>query len=489
MELRHVLMSPSKTLAICLATFCFGILVGGVVPTSWWEALLAVSVIALASVFFLRDRVVRFGLILCSILFFALFRVTQVDFPVGVPTVADAPSSAIRVNGIVGAQVERRATIQRVVLERVAFADAPVAGRLLVWAPLYPEIAFGDELVFNCRVERPEPFEGFAYDRYLASHGIQAVCLRPEYIDARSSGTVTLVSAILSFKSFLLDRLQRSLPEPHASFLAGLLFGGSSSLSSDLKDDFAATGTAHILAASGFNVSIFSLTFLSWILTTRIGRRRGLILTAVLLFTYVIAAGATPAVVRAGIMGGLLVLQKWISRKGFLLNILLFTASVMLLINPLLLHDVGFQLSFAATVAIMTFTNPLSKRLEFVPKCFGLRESFAGSLAAIAITTPILLWQFGQISIIAPFANLLVLPLVPYAMALTSLGLLAALLSASIGTVALMPAWSLSQIMLTLIGLFGAVPFALLEPAHAQILAALSVSALIVCIGRFYATR
>jgi competence protein ComEC len=484
-----VLSSPSKTLAISLATFCFGIFAGGIIPASWWGGLLLVCALALTCAVFARDQQARFIFILLTIFLFALFRVTQTDFGEDVPTVAQASSSAVRVEGVVDAEVERRANTQRVVLKNIVLAQSSVAGRLLVWAPLYPSIEYGNEIVFNCRVQKPEPFEGFAYDKYLESHGILAVCARPEYIDVRHTEGFSLGGTILSLKTFLLERLKMSMSEPHASFLAGLLFGGSSSLSSDLKDDFSATGTSHILAASGFNVSIFSMMFLSWILTTRVGRRRGLILTSILLFVYVIAAGATPAVVRAGIMGSLFVVQKWISRRGYLLNIILLTASLMLLVNPSLLHDVGFQLSFAATSAILTLTDPMSKRLAFIPKSFGLRQSFAGSLVAIAITMPILLWQFGQVSLVAPFANLLVLPFVVYAMALTALGLLGAVVSIHIGTLALLPAWGISYFVLTIISLFGAIPFAFIEPAYAQILSVATAVALAYGLYKFYASR
>src|SRR3989338_3293775 len=111
------------------------------------------------------------------------------------------------------------------------------------------------------------------------------------------------MGTILTIKSCATDTLREVLPEPHASFLSGLLFCGSTALSGDLKDDFRQTGTSHILAASGYNVSIFSITFLSFIMSTRLGRRRGLILTTILLALYVIVAGASAAVVRAGVMG------------------------------------------------------------------------------------------------------------------------------------------------------------------------------------------
>ncbi len=475
MRLREILQSPSKTLAISLAVFCFGIVLGPLVPPVAWEMFLTITVITMALAFFLRNKEQRFTSALIAIFFFALFRFTSAITPSIIPSVADASSSQTRVSGIVSSEVERRVSSQRIVLDDVFVADEPRAGKLLVWAPLYPEVLFGDALVFNCRVEKPEPFEGFAYDKHLASQGILAVCPRPEYIDVHSAESVSFLGSLLLLKTAAVHRLQMILPEPHASFLSGLLFGGSSSLSNDMKDDFAATGTSHILAASGFNVSLFSLTFLSWILTTRIGRKRGLILTTMLIVGYVLMAGATPAVVRAGIMGVVVVLSKWISRKAFIPNVLLLTASVMFLLNPFVLSDVGFQLSFVATAGILALTDRVSKHLAFIPNTFAFRTSFAASLSAIIVTLPILLWHFGSVSLVAPFVNLLVLPLVPYAMWLTLIGLGVVITFGAIAQISILPAWALSWLMLWLISIFGAIPFAFVEPAHAQILAVLTV--------------
>jgi len=472
MRLKEVLDSPSKALAMSLAVFCFGILFGSFVPFFWWQGLLLMGMIFFCVASLVRNKERRFLFFLCAIFVLALFRYTQAFLPPDVPSVAHVSSSAIRVSGRVRVEVERRIDTQRIVLDQVLYADESREGKVLVWAPLYPEIGYGDDLVFNCAVKKPEAFEGFAYDRYLASKGILAVCFQPQFIDVHPSESASLIGFILEGKQRAMNRLQRLLPEPNASFVSGLLFGGSTALSSDLKDDFSATGTSHILAASGFNVSLFSVSFLALLFATPLGRRRSLVLTSVLLCVYVVMAGAGAAVVRAGIMGGLVVVEKLISRKAFMLNAFLLTGSVMLLFNPLLLlYDVGFQLSFVATMAVIVFTKPVSKRLLFVPDVFALRESFAGSLCAIVLTLPIVLWHFGQVSLVAPFANLLVLPLVVYTMGLGAITILVGWVWMPIATMVAVLTWAVSQVMLTTIVLFGSIRFALVEPSSSRLLA------------------
>lgn len=387
------------------------------------------------------------------------------------PSVSEVPSSAIRVSGIVSSEVERRIDQQRVVLDEVSYADSPREGKLLAWLPLYPQVHYGDSLVFNCLVQKPEAFDTFAYDKHLATKHIYAVCYQAQFIDVYPSAGQSISGYLLQMKSLLLKKLYSIVPEPHASFLSGLLFGGSSSLSPQLKESFRVTGMSHILAASGYNISLFSLTFLSFILGTPIGRRKGLMLTTLFIACYMVMAGASPAVIRAGIMGLLVVLEKWLSRKASFTNILLLTVSLMLLSNPYVIYDVGFQLSFVATIAILTLTQPMKKRCSFIPEFFGFREAFAGSLAAIVLTLPIILWHFGSVSVVAPIVNLLVLPLVPYAMMFTVVSLIFGSLISPLTSLFVFPAWAISHVILQIIHAFGMITFAAVSVESARIMA------------------
>lgn len=472
MRLRQIVQSPSKTLASILAMFCFGILLGPLIPFAWWQGLLWGTLALFIGGCIVSKSRHRLAFFLLCAFVFGLFRFTQTQVPPLVPHVSDVPSAATVVHGTVDAEVERRVDAQRVILNDVRYADEAKQGRVLVWLPLYPEVHYGDTLAFNCRVQVPEAFNGFAYDKYLEVRNIGALCYQAQYVDVVPNKSWSVVGSILSFKNFLIQQLRSVLPEPHASYVSGLLFGGSTALSSELKTDFSRTGTSHILAASGFNVSLFSLTVLTWILGTRVGRKRGLILTSMLIVVYVITAGMTPAVMRAGVMGGLVVLERWISRKAYMLNAFLLTGAIMLLVNPLLLlYDVGFQLSFIATIAVITLTKPVSKYVTFLPESFGIREAFAGSVAAITLTTPIITWHFGELSIIAPFVNLLVLPLVPYTMVATAGAILGSFFGSVVGTVFALPAWCLSQLTLWIISVTGAVDFAVVQTGHARLIA------------------
>lgn len=461
----QIVRSPSKSFAAAAICFSFGILVGPLV-LGFDRALLVATFVAILPVIVLRDAKVRLIALFVALLLFGSWRYGQALVPPNVPTIADAAERSTRIAGTISSEVVETSTGQRVILDDLSVAalstssgssNELVDGKLQVWLDAFPPVAYGDTLTFECKSQVPEPIDGFAYDKYLRSQGVLALCFHPQSVDIMPSQG-GIVATLLTTKRVIVARLRMIVPEPHASFLSGLIFGGSSTLSKDLQDDFSATGTSHILAASGFNVSLFSMVFLGFITHTVLGRRKGAYLTAALLVSYVIVAGASAAVVRAGIMGALTLVGFLIRRKPSILNVTLLALAAMLMWNPLLLlDDVGFQLSFVATAAMLGWSSKIEERCKFVPEAFELRKSFAGSLAAIIATLPIMLWHFGSVSLLSPVVNLIVLPLVPMLMAMTGLALAAGFLVPTVGTILAIPAVAVSSVILHVVSWFGSV--------------------------------
>lgn len=456
-RLKQIVASPSKSFAAALVCFSLGVAAATVAGRSAVATPFAVAIVGSVAAALVRERRARLVAVLVACFALGVWRFGLTALPPSARTVADAAVGAdVAIEGRVAAEVEPHGRYRRVVLDDVRVPPVAVEGKMLVWLDAEPPVSYGDAISLVCAPELPQPVDGFAYDRSLRAQGIYAVCDGPEdvRVESRSGG---IVATLLSVKRVVVARLGQIVPEPHASFLAGLLFGGSSSLSRDLKDDFSKTGTSHVLAASGFNVSLFSMVFLTWITHSFLGRRRGAYLTAALLVAYVCVAGATAAVVRAGIMGLLVLVGFVVRRKPSILNVTLLALAAMLLWNPLLLSDVGFQLSFVATAAMLGASGAIEKRCVFVPEAFELRASFAGSLAAIVFTLPIMLWHFGTVSPWSPVVNLLVLPIVPMLMAFTGVALAAGFLNVALGTVVAIPAWAASSVLLHVIAWFGAI--------------------------------
>ncbi|MFZ5817370.1 MAG: DNA internalization-related competence protein ComEC/Rec2 [Bacillota bacterium] len=264
--------------------------------------------------------------------------------------------------------------------------------------------------------------------------------------------------------------LERALPPREAALMAGLLFGSRAALDEDIKEAFRAAGVYHLLAVSGGNVAL--LTGLLFFLLPRLGVARrtasGLAIPVVIFFIFL--TGATPSVMRAGLMAVLVLLGDLLRRERDALNTLGVAVALLLACSPSLLFDLGFQLSAGATLGILLFSRPLerwlSPRLE---PLFGgwLGSRLAGGLsvtfAAQAVVEPISLHHFGTFSAVAPLANLMVVLLVswlvPAGLVLVLLGLFlppSVWLLGRVGGVAL---------LLLIYGVKGAasLPFALVE--------------------------
>lgn len=205
------------------------------------------------------------------------------------------------------------------------------------------------------------------------------------------------------------------IPEPQLSLLLGILFGGKRQMPYKFWQDLQKTGTLHIVVASGQNVTMVA-RFLIGLLVWVVNRRKALLIAIVGVILYVFMVGAEAPVVRAGIMAVLAYFAQMLGREQEGTIALFSAAAVMLLISPLLIFDIGFQLSFAATAGILWF-YPLFKKKKF----FSLRilgEGLATTLSAQLGVMPLLLTNFGQISFLSPLINGLVLWVVPIIMVL-----------------------------------------------------------------------
>ncbi|GEM_PF-5185421 len=475
--LEKIATSPSRTLTVLLAAFCVGIALGSIptisFPFEGWVGNGCVLGISLFLVFFYwKKHALRLFVLVVFTLCLGLARGALF---LSVPE-AIAFDSPVQIQGHVFGEVEQRLSSQRVTLAGVSINGRFLRSNILIHAPLYPIINTDDVISLNCALRRPEPIQGFLYDLYLKSRGVEAICQRASAFSVSSSKHSSVSGMVLRLKQFLVRRLALAIPEPASTFLVGLVFGGASGLSPDVQDVFSKTGTSHVLAASGFNVSLFTAVFLAWVMETRLGRRRGIAVTFVLLAAYVIMAGAVPAVMRAALMGSVLLVGAWTRRKADTVNLLLLAAVIMLAVNPIILFaDPGFQLSFVATSALIFVSPHWEKFFLFIPRRFGLRESFVTSLAACVLTIPISLWHFASVSAIAPLANLFVLPFVP---ALMFLGLAAfggAVIHPFLGMLIGLPAWAGSILFLRLIQIMGATPFARMPFTHPHLAAVLSI--------------
>jgi competence protein ComEC len=227
-------------------------------------------------------------------------------------------------------------------------------------------------------------------------------------------------------RAWLLSGLNAVVPEPEAALGAGILLGARSGIDPEVSDAFATAGLTHVVAISGWNIAIVAAV--AGAVTRPLMRLPGGRLLAVGLAAsavggYVLLTGASPSVVRAALMAAALVIARLGGSRAHAVAALMVAALAMLVAAPPVLWDVGFQLSALATAGLIWFASPMERLLGRWPGV--IREPVALTLAAQLTTLPVILLNFERLSLVAPAANVLVVPLVPVVMLCSALAALA----------------------------------------------------------------
>ncbi len=327
----------------------------------------------------------------------------------------------------------------------------PVSGLILARVPSGTDWHYGDVVRLRGHLQTPPANEGFSYQDYLAHQGILAYMPSAEATLLPFNTGSPVLKLIYTFKAYALQQVYQIFPEPEAALLAGILLGEANGMPAALQQAYINTGTAHIIAISGFNIAIIAGLFVL-VFSRLLGKRKGAAAAIIGIIVYTVLVGATASVVCAAIMGGLGIFASQNGRRQNGLNTLAFTGGVMAIINPNLLWDVGFQLSFAATLGMILyagafqdwFSGLLARRLssDTARKIAGPVGAYVlFTLAAQLTTLPIMAYQFGRISLIAVLANPFVLPAQPAMEILSGLALLLSLVYLPLGKLAGWLAW------------------------------------------------
>lgn len=266
---------------------------------------------------------------------------------------------------------------------------------LKVYLPKYPEISYGDVVAVTGTVN------GDKLDKPIL-----------EKLETDNKGF------LLDLRLRLISFYKSNLPEPYSSLIAGVVIG-SKNMPESFWQKLKTTGTAHVVVASGTNVTM-TISFLIGMLTIFAKRRTAIWFTLIGILGYVIISGFDAPIVRAGIMGSILLFGQEKGRDVHSWRILIYSAIIMLLIKPTWITDLGFILSFVATIFLMLMQKKIDSKLKLIPAIF--REGLSTSLAAQIGVAPIIFITFGQFNLLSPIINALVLWTIPYIMIIGAIG-------------------------------------------------------------------
>jgi competence protein ComEC len=353
--------------------------------------------------------------------------------------------------------------------------------RVAATLPWYPPVVPGDRLEVTGAIRAAPEGDYATYLRRIGAAGT----LRARSLAVLPVGDGPL-RWIEGLRRAAAAALERAIPEPEAGLAAGILVGLRDRVDRRLATDFTTAGVSHVVAISGWNIAIVATCLGA--LAGSLGRRRRSILTGAAILAYVLFVGPSPSVVRAGVMAGFVLLARELGRPSRAAAAMGWAVSGQLLSDPGWIDDAGCSLSVLATAGLMVWGNRLAEWLAG-PAPSRLRswlaESLGVSLAAQAATLPVILIEFGRLSLISPAVNLVVVPLVAPAMAAGALALAAGALSmvglpGVIGILGGLPAWALLGGIVGAVRIGAGVPLAsvTLEPPLDSLAAALSVVAI-----------
>ncbi len=316
-------------------------------------------------------------------------------------------------SGIILNEPDVRSDKTYLTLGKLMIGEREYKSKVLLTVGRFPEYEYGQKLDFDGKITEPKDYEDFSYKNYLSRFGIDGLVYYPEVSNVENGFGNPVKHNLFKFKQSFVSRLSEILPEPQNSFLAGLLVGMRRTIPQGLSDALSKTGTTHIIAISGFNITIIA-TAVNSLLLFFFRRRISFVIALAAIILFVILSGASASAIRAGIMGTLAMLALNLGRVNSINNALALTAAGMVLINPQILHfDVGFHLSFLALMGIV-YLGPIIQERLFIPDWIGFY--LIPSVSAYLATLPVLLFNFGTLSLISIPVNLLVLPMVPIAM-------------------------------------------------------------------------
>jgi competence protein ComEC len=337
---------------------------------------------------------------------------------------------------------------------KIAGSDFQISGGLiLLLVPKYSySLAKGDQLILSGKLELPDSTDSsFDYKGYLQAEDIYAVIRLPQELTITGSN-VTQLDAL---RGSIITTVRRNLHEPDASLLLGMLIGTREELPAKLNEVLAATGTTHIIAVSGYNVTALSSLILSC--AGLLPRKLLLYFTAIFLVGFLVLVGPENApAFRAVVMGIGVLYGQYLGRKSAILNMLSLSCLVIFLQNPYAYASLSFQLSFAAVFGLVTIQPKLSL---FKPKFIaeGIFTELSTTVSANIATFPFLFAGFGNLNPSSPLINLVAIPIVPLIMFfggiylfLTMIGLQLRLLVA--------PAWLLLELLLKVLDFGNSLP-------------------------------
>ncbi len=323
---------------------------------------------------------------------------------------------------------ERPNSIRTVLDLEYQFGDSlpsrPVTGKVMAYFPKTDStfaLHYGDLIAIPAPIRKVSPPLNpgeFDYRAYLYRKGVTGqVYLKDEdWIDLQTNDANPIFGFSYRFRDVLLASLQRSgLSDNEFGVAAAILLGYDDNLADEVRKNYVAAGSMHILCVSGMHVGIIYLlaSFLLGFLNRKKWQKTlKQVLLLALIWFYALIAGLSPSILRASLMISFVIIGEMINRKGFIINSLAASAFILLCVNPNNLFEIGFLLSYAAVIGIVVLQRPIYNLLYVKNKLLDRAwEITTVALAAQVATIPFTLFYFNQFTTYFWLSNLFMTPI------------------------------------------------------------------------------
>ena len=396
------------------------------------------------------------------ILIFILFIIALIRFLFFVPEKPNydiAIGKEVVIEGVVIDAPDTRIFNQRVIVK----PDGQESN-ILVVIPKELDIFYGDKVTVTGILETPDNFmtqsgKEFNYERYLANKDIYFIIKSAEAKIISHNNLSWIKSELFKLRDLFMKNIARVIPPPESDLANGLILGARGGFDSDAKNEFITTGTIHIVALSGYNITIVAEAVMK-VFGLIFSQTLAIIFGIFIILLFIIMTGGSATAIRAGIMAFIMLFGRMTGRNYYAGRALVIAALLMIAYDIRVITDMSFQLSFLATLGLILLASPIEKRLSFIPDKFGMRGTVASTFATQIFVSPFILYMMGQLSIIGVVVNILVLPFIPLTMLAVFLTGALGFISIGVSQVFALGAHVLLAYELFMVQSFAKVPFA-----------------------------
>ena len=434
--------------AVILCAIMLGIFVSPYFEVSSLSLFALFGIFFILSISFIPQKWLWISMLAIGFFFLGVLRLQQ--YQAGLENVVYPVGERIKVQGQVVEPPEETDKSTKAVLK-----DDTRGGKILLILKPLTKINYGDRVAVEGQMSQPAA----NMKNPLLVKGITYEMAFPVITEAGPGNMTWGMKAqdgLYSLRNSFEKSINAIFPEPEASFLAGLLLGVKRNLPAWLTSNLQNSGTTHLIALSGFNITVI-IEGLRLIFRRR-SAKLSFYMPLAAIAAFVVMTGSSSSVVRAGIMGAMMMLAYRIGRQSSATMAIIISAAVMVFLNPFILRfDVGFQLSFAAFIGIIYLA-------PYIREILPLKHEFAKEILAMTIGAqimayPLILYYFGTFSLVSFAANLAVLPFIPFVMLI---GFVVALIGMVWQGLGLALSWTVLfslQAIIAVIHFFASLPF------------------------------